>query len=92
MQKRTRALRRHHNAVKKQNVLGHLTFSWRLRNGETIPKREIGILAKTPHNCSCWMCGNQRKHFGSPLREERQLQMADIRKGIDNYFTGLTDD
>jgi hypothetical protein len=26
-----------------------------------------------PQHCSCWGCGNQRKHEGAPIRERRWL-------------------
>jgi len=28
-------------------------------------------------SCSCWMCGNQRKTFGPPIREVRQTTVMD---------------
>ena len=32
----------------------------------------IGIVAKTPKSCNCWMCSNQRKVFGEPFIDTRR--------------------
>lgn len=29
---------------------------------------------KTTKRCSCWMCGNRRKHEGLPISELREMQ------------------
>lgn len=39
--------------------------SWRFK---ATPKT-IGMHAKTPKRCSCWMCGNQRKNHGPKISE-----------------------
>jgi rubredoxin len=37
--------------------------------------RQVGILAHSPHKCSCPMCGNPRKHFKKKtLQELRHFQ------------------
>ena len=37
-----------------------------------------GMLAETPKLCSCWMCGNPRRHTGeATLREVRNLAAAE---------------
>ncbi|EOK4394870.1 hypothetical protein ACM5YS_004696 [Escherichia coli] len=31
----------------------------------------IGMVARTPCLCSCWMCGHQRQHYGQSMQERR---------------------
>lgn len=61
-----RALRRHHSlriAEKRQGYWGgHAKQS----------KRLLGICTNTPCVCSCYSCGNQRKHWGKDHAEKRQ--------------------
>ena len=33
--------------------------------------RQIGLLAHTPKECSCWMCGNQRRVEGDTIQERK---------------------
>jgi hypothetical protein len=33
--------------------------------------RLLGMLVHSAAICSCWMCGNPRKHFGEVTRQER---------------------
>jgi hypothetical protein len=41
-------------------------------------RRVLGIYRKTKVPCSCYMCGNPRKHWGYlPIREVRQHLNAD---------------
>lgn len=63
MKDMSRAIRRHHAARIKQARrfyfgLDHLTE----------PRRH-GMLVHTATPCSCWMCGNPRRHIG-PTRAE----------------------
>lgn len=38
----------------------------------------IGIIATTPKTCSCYLCGNERHHFGVlPAQWRRQIQTED---------------
>jgi len=59
-----RAIRRHHIArlkKKRQHYwLGGLTL------------RSLGIAANTPKPCSCYACGNPRRHFGRRTIQERR--------------------
>lgn len=34
-------------------------------------------MAETPAVCSCWMCGNPRKHFGALTIQERRMFQAE---------------
>ena len=36
--------------------------------------RVTGIYARTPKSCSCWCCGNPRKHFDLPSIQELRLE------------------
>ena len=70
-----RAVRRHH----RQRMIQHALRSYVLRwepDPEVQRERVLGWynnLAK----CSCWICGNPRRHGGGPTRQERrQLQAA----------------
>lgn len=43
---------------------------------------EPTVMAKainTPTPCSCWMCGNQRKHVGGTLQERRVMEAFCLR-------------
>ena len=31
----------------------------------------VGMVARTPCLCSCWMCGHQREHHGPNMQERR---------------------
>ena len=44
-------------------------------------QRHLGMLIKTPKPCSCWMCGNPRKHFGEKSLQERKADEKDSRDG-----------
>jgi len=67
----TRAWRRHHIArlkAKRSAYYGNYI--------KTLPpeaqQRQIGILANTARRCSCPLCGNPRKHWHQPTRQEKQ--------------------
>ncbi len=60
-----RALRRHHAARLKRNRAGY----WA---GYAASSRYTrGKVVNTPKPCSCWMCGNARKHHGLTFQEQR---------------------
>lgn len=64
---RSRAERRHHMDRIKKRVRGYYQFA-----REPVNPREVcGKLARTRTPCSCPMCGNPRKHFGSLTRQEK---------------------
>ncbi|BCG50282.1 hypothetical protein [Ralstonia phage RP13] len=67
----SRALRRHHMARIKKQVLQHNWFKW-------LDKKDYphvqGKLAHTRCLCSCAMCGNERKYHGEiTMQEKRHL-------------------
>ncbi|MGI9316771.1 MAG: hypothetical protein ACR2QW_05520 [bacterium] len=60
-----RAERRYHTQRIKQNRKHY----W----GKKLTSRELGIAARTPHPCSCFMCANYRKLEGDTLQERRAM-------------------
>ena len=37
-----------------------------------LPARRVGMYAKTPKICSCFLCGNPRRFIGEPTIQERR--------------------
>ena len=86
---RTRAWRRHqrHRIRNRRRRRGHWAFSAdatllaRWHWGEGITAEELSArYLDTPRPCSCYMCGNPRKHFGTlPAQWKREaLRAGDI--------------
>jgi len=64
MMQRTRSFRRHHlERLKKKRSKYH--GGWAGSSDRT-----LGLILTTPKPCSCYMCGNPRKHFGERTRQE----------------------
>jgi hypothetical protein len=72
----SRTLKIHHR--QRLSKKRQLHFS---RDLTTNPK-ELAKTINTPTPCSCWMCGNQRKHHGLTLQEQKMLIKF---TEIDNY-------
>ncbi len=66
-----RALRRHHVARRKRWAARELAHIVEGHQGRS-RRKTVGLLAETPKRCSCWMCGNPRRHFGEPSHREVQ--------------------
>lgn len=68
----SRAERRANLDTKKVRVRQHYG-GWAGKTAET-----LGKVAVTPTPCSCYMCGNPRKHFGHKytVRDQRLLGLA----------------
>jgi hypothetical protein len=62
---RGRAIRRHHMAVAKARAR-RVVVEWDL----PLEPGWIGLLARTPARCSCWMCGNPRRYWRELRRQE----------------------
>ena len=60
-----RAIRRHHSARLKKARRHY----WGRNLSQNA--KELGGLVDTPCQCSCWMCGHQRKHHGPTVQERR---------------------
>ena len=70
--KSRRAVRRHHEQRIKRRVT-------RYHGGHAVNQvRAVGKLARTRRPCSCWMCGNPRRHLGEVTVQERRLAGAGI--------------
>lgn len=69
---RTRAFRRSQEQKKKQWVREHFHNYW--LNG--LDDAKVGIRAHTPHICSCYICGNPRKHWKQKTLQELKADDA----------------
>jgi len=75
---RTLAFRRHQSQLKKTKV-SHYNVACDARMIEdpnTSLEKYIGQLATTPKFCSCHMCGNPRKHWGTVSIQEKRSILA----------------
>lgn len=63
-----RATRRHHYERMKAKAIRRE----RMRHMPRLDPRRIGLLANTPHPCSCYACGNPRRHFGEVTIQEKR--------------------
>lgn len=61
-----RALRRHH-AARLKHARGHY-WGHDIRHEPKL----LGKVINTPTPCSCWMCGNPRRHSKELTRQERR--------------------
>lgn len=67
-----RALRRHHLARIKNRRLDY--YGGYIRELSPDQRaRHVGRLAHTAKSCSCWMCGNPRRHEQGPTMQERRF-------------------
>jgi len=67
------ALRRHHEKRKKAWVRKTLSHYFMFEND--LPPRRVGMYARTPKVCSCFMCGNPRHYRGRPTLQERRAAL-----------------
>lgn len=75
-----RALRRHH--ATRLGKARHFHWGRDIRN----EAKYIGIAINTPCTCSCWMCGNPRRHLNEVTLQEKiaDLDQKQNAEGIDN--------
>lgn len=70
---RSRAVRRHHEHRIKHRVEqyydGHASGN----------ARHLGRIAHSRQACSCWMCGNPRRHLGELTLQERRANFVVLR-------------
>jgi hypothetical protein len=70
------AYRRHTLAREKARALRKLKARWNWTPPEGRPteyiEAQVGILAATRAPCSCFACGNPRRHFGTLSMGERR--------------------
>lgn len=43
-------------------------------------ERRLGILRKTKCPCSCWMCGNPRRHLGEITLAEKKEDLSETEQ------------
>ena len=82
---RTRAERRHHhqrmiNKVKEFEWLKPTSY-WGSENNR---QKTIKKIAENRKFCSCWMCSNQREHWGDTIQEKKLKQFYESDGG-DHY-------
>ncbi|WP_143745709.1 hypothetical protein [Massilia sp. KIM] len=71
---RQRALRRHHlERVKKKRADYAGGYVRQLPDAERL--RRIGLYANTVPVCSCWMCGNPRRHLHESSLKEKLAEL-----------------
>lgn len=73
------AYRRHHAARMKSRAYVIMN-RYRLSFASDGEKKRRELAAKTANHlskCSCWMCGNPRRHRGEPGISERRNDLAD---------------
>jgi hypothetical protein len=64
---RDRAFRRFQE-LKKKKWVQRVFSRWR-----PLDEASIGYLAHSPHNCSCYMCGNPRKWWKQKTIQEKKM-------------------
>jgi hypothetical protein len=69
-----RALRRHHRERMLQRALRSLVLSWPYDDKER--RRRALRWHNNLKKCSCYMCGNPRRHFGTVTWQERRMLEA----------------
>lgn len=79
--KRRAAIAKKLAKVQKYGHVAERTFS----SGEAKAKF-LGKQVKTPTPCSCWMCGNQRKYFGSVTEQELKSGIL-LKEGLKEFYT-----
>jgi len=67
---RSRAVRRHHEHRIKRRVENY--YAGYARGNA----RHLGRIAHARQTCSCWMCGNPRRHLGELTLQERRANIA----------------
>lgn len=72
-----RALRRHHLKRIKQNRSNYYSLAESELDAES-KKKMLGRIANTAKLCSCWACGNPRKH--SQEKTVSEISAAEFMK------------
>lgn len=67
---RARSVRRHHLERVKAARLKYIVMEWRTPENKAY---YAGKMAHTAAPCSCWMCGNPRKHQKEKLTRQEVL-------------------
>lgn len=70
-----RAIRRHHTQRLIQKYYRQLVARYTTMN-TTRRQREACLYATTRCRCSCWMCGNPRRHYGNSAHALTRAEVA----------------
>ena len=65
----SRAIRRHHKSRMKAKARAIVKI-WNASSGVKLPIDKLEAHADHLKACSCYMCGNPRRHFGSSTIQE----------------------
>jgi hypothetical protein len=75
--------RYHYNRLKKQRQFyygrGDRAFTY------IMTPRQLGMVATTPHPCSCRCCGNPRKHEKEITRQEK-VNLLNYKEQCEEYM------
>lgn len=75
---RSRAWRRAQESIKRLKARDVVKSRFLDENREPTPE-EIGKAASVHcRDCSCWMCGNPRKHFKQKTLQEQALEPIEV--------------
>lgn len=83
---RKRALRRHENQRLKNKRSKYYSYTWIEIETEDQKAKRLGIILNTARMCSCWMCGNPRKHFNDDTLKEKLhvlIMKEEVNEGFD---------
>lgn len=71
---KSRAQTRHHKQRVKDKRKSYVNMYREPTSAVKEPTdKQIGKVAHTPTNCSCWMCGNPRKYFDQITLKEKSF-------------------
>jgi len=76
-----RAIRRHHSNRLKRKRVGYSTvrdFYTCLETNEEDFRRRNSKAVDTPKPCSCFMCGNPRKHWKEKTIQEKKFDLENL--------------
>jgi len=71
------------NEAKMKRKRKHYNSAWNVDGNAVV----IGMTATTPKRCNCWMCSNQRKHFGDKfcdIKKKSAVKINDISIEVDD--------
>lgn len=72
---RTKSERIHHKNRIKKRVIKYVKNEWGYKDSEI---KELVKFSETRQRCSCYMCGNQRKHFNKKTIQEQREEQDDL--------------
>lgn len=74
MDMQARDIRRHHIERLKEKRKNYWGYGKRTEHGpDKMSPKALGAVVQHPQSCSCWGCGNDRRHFGNS-KDARTIQ------------------